>query len=80
MTNNNEWKLWHSERERFLSRDTEGLTKDLSAFKEHILKLQEVCPKDKAGWPVTTALIHLDKLKKEYDKFVSLLSRITDAL
>jgi hypothetical protein len=72
-----DWKLWHEERQAFAARETEGFTKDLEALKEHILRLQAVAPKDNAGWPVTTALISLDKLKREYDRFVTIVANIT---
>lgn len=66
MNTKDDWKPWHEERERFYTRDTEGFILDLEALKAHILKLQQVCPKDKAGWPHSTALVVLDLLHKEY--------------
>lgn len=64
-----DWTAWHEERKRFQARDTQGFTKDLKAFEQHIKNLTQVCPKDAAGWPVGTALYHLDILQKEYDRF-----------
>ena len=76
MPTKDDWELWHQERVNFAHRDTEGFTKDLSALKAHILKLQEVCPKDKAGWPVGTALILLGQLRKEHDRFQRYLDQL----
>lgn len=64
-----DWGPWHLEKGIFAKRDTEGFVKDLQALKAHILKLQAICPKDSAGWPVGTALRALTTLQKEYERF-----------
>lgn len=76
MANKEDWEQWNHERANFSGRDTEGFTKDLKALKNHIRKLQEVCPKDKAGWPVGTALKVLDKLRKEHDRLHKYLDQL----
>lgn len=76
MTNEDKWKAWHEEIQSFLDRDTEGFTQDLKALEYHIRALQLVCPKDKAGWPVSKALIYLNKLKKDYTRFADILIRL----
>lgn len=76
MTTKDNWSNWNNEQHNFAHRDTEGFTKDLAALKAHISKLQEVCPKDKAGWPVGTALNVLDKLRKEHDRFQRYLDQL----
>ena len=65
--NKNSWVPWNEERQTYGQRESAGFTKDLQALKEHIRKLQEVCPKDKAGWPVAQALDVLDRLKRDYE-------------
>jgi len=70
----NGWEAWQEEREDFLARETEGFTKDLRALKQHIRTLGKVCPKDEAGFPVQTALIHIDRLTKEYNRFKTYIS------
>ena len=64
MPERQDWSDWDKERRRFTKRDTEGFTKDFAALEGHIKKLVEVCPKDKVGFPVTKALIHIDTLRK----------------
>jgi len=64
-----DWTSWHLERSRFLARDTEGFTKDLKAFEQHIKNLTELSPKDTAGFPVGQALFHIDKFHAEYNRF-----------
>lgn len=71
------WERWHQERTSFVKRETEGFTKDLKALEQHIKKLQEIAPKDEAGWPVTNALTIITKLQKDYIRFKSLLGNIT---
>jgi len=71
-----DWKAWHEERERFKKRDTSGFLADIEALAQHILKLQEVCPRDAAGWPAGTALAALDKLKKDLDRFKRYLDQL----
>ncbi len=63
-----DWKPWHEEIKRYANRDTEGLTKDLAALEAHIKKLAEVCPKDSAGFPHTTALIYFNRLQIRLDE------------
>lgn len=67
------WQAWHHEQELFLMHNTEGFEKDLNALHYHIRVLTHLCPKDKAGWPTTTALSHLDELKRDYARFKSYL-------
>lgn len=70
MSEKADWTQWNEERRIFAHRDTEGLTKDLKALKAHILKLQAVCPKDSAQWPVRLALDVIRGLQKDYDRFL----------
>jgi len=71
-----DWKPWHAEMEAFASRDTEGFVNDIHALKAHILKLQAVCPKDSAGWPVGTALRVIDNLQKQHNTFTRYLEQL----
>lgn len=66
-----DWSIWDEERQAFAARDTEGFTKDLAALEAHIKVLREVCPKDKAGFPVMTAVFHIDWLTQECNRFKS---------
>ena len=63
------------ERETFAARETRGFTDDLKALKEHILKLQNICPKDKAGWPVGNALSSIRQLQNDYNRFTRYLDQ-----
>jgi len=58
------WKAWNDERQRYSDYDTQGLEADIKALEAHIRVLQEVAPKDKAGWPDSNALQVIDKLKE----------------
>ena len=69
MTEGADWRAWDKERRDFQGRDTEGFTRDLLALEAHIKVLAEVAPKDRAGWPVQTALIHIGRLTSEYNRF-----------
>ncbi len=59
-----DWGKWYEERIAFQGRDTAGFTADLTALRSHIKALREASPKDEAGVPVTTALIHIARLVK----------------
>ncbi|MBA7663060.1 hypothetical protein ES703_71098 [subsurface metagenome] len=59
------WKAWHSERERYRHRDSEGFTKDVDALEAHIQKLVELAPKDQAGLLNLNALDIIDLLRKD---------------
>ena len=74
--NKEAWDKWHIERHLFATRDTEGFNKDLEALKAHITKLQKVCPKDPAGWPVPAALSYLNKLQADCSKFTQYLKNL----
>jgi len=69
-----DWQAWDKERADFQGRDTEGFTKDLEALEAHIKALAVVAPKDTAGWPVQTALIHIRMLTKDYNRFKGYLT------
>jgi len=68
-----DWQPWHAERKRFQRRDTKGYIIDFEALKNHIRKLQEVCPKDEAGWPVSTALSVINRLKRDFERVAGYL-------
>ncbi|MBA7523849.1 hypothetical protein ES705_15983 [subsurface metagenome] len=70
------WKPWHEEIKRYANRDTEGLDKDTAALEAHIKKLREVCPKDSAQYPHTTALIYLNQLKNRLDEVKKYLAAV----
>ncbi len=65
------WKAWDEEKKRFAKRETGGFTADLKALEQHITKLREVAPKDKAGWPHNTALAYLNQLQMKLDSIKS---------
>jgi len=71
-----DWKMWNEERERFQKRDTEGFTQDLKALTIHILKLQDLAPKDKANWPVGQALRVIDGLQSQQRVFTTWLEQL----
>ncbi len=71
------WKAWHKEIRRYAHRETEGLTADIKALEQHIAKLREVCPKDSAEFPITTALIYLNRLQTRLDKVKGYLAATT---
>lgn len=73
MATKDKWQAWHEERERYARRETKGFTADLKALEQHIAKLQEVAPKDEAGYCHTTALIYLNQLQM---KLVSIKSYV----
>jgi len=73
MPTEQDWSEWHKERENFKKRDTEGFTKDMAALGAHIKALRDVCPKDKAGVPVTAAFLYLDEMVKDYNTFAEYL-------
>lgn len=75
MQNKADWAAWHNERYAFAHRETEGFTRDLEALKQHILKLEEVCPKDKANWPAPDALTVLVKLHEDHFRFDRLVPK-----
>lgn len=69
MPEKQDWQAWHEERERFVSRDSEGFTQDLKALEQHIKKLTEVSPKDKAERPVVQALNLISELTKDFNRY-----------
>jgi len=74
MLHSEDWGEWDGERKRCTARDTEGFNKDLTALEAHIKTLREVCPKDKAGFPVSTALNHIGRLTREFNRFKNYLA------
>jgi hypothetical protein len=72
-----DWKAWEEEKKRFAKRETGGFTADLKALEQHIAKLREVAPKDKAGWPHNTALAYLNQLQMRLDGIKSYVSGAT---
>lgn len=68
MTNQADWKAWNEERQRFLELDSQGFEMDITSLEKHISKLQEVAPKDKAGWMNTHALDAIERLKTDLTK------------
>lgn len=77
VTTREHWRLWHEERQRFKTRGSTGYLQDILALKTHIMKLQDLAPKDKAGWPVYDALQVIDKLKREYRTYERYLEQMS---
>ena len=73
-----DWVSWHAERAAFKRRETEGITRDMEALKAHILKLQDLAPKDGTGFPSLSALNVLDTLRRDYDLFQHYLDYLKD--
>ena len=71
-----DWAKWQDEVKAYASRDTQGFSADIKALDEHIGKLWEVCPKDKAGYPHTTSLIYLNRLQQRLDYAKKYLSGV----
>lgn len=71
-----DWELWEKERTYFKARETEGFTKDFAALEAHIKRLQEVAPKDKAGWPVGQALKVIDQLQRDFHRIQTLFNLV----
>ncbi len=63
-----DWKAWNEEKKRFAKRETEGFTAEIKALEQHIKTLREVCPKDTAGYPHSTALWYLTGLQERVDE------------
>lgn len=63
-----DWKAWNDERQRFLELESQGFETDIAILEKHISKLQEVAPKDKAGWMNLNALEVVNKLKADLTK------------
>ncbi|MBA7607862.1 hypothetical protein ES703_15031 [subsurface metagenome] len=72
-----DWSAWHDEIKRYAKRETEGFTADLKALEQHIAKLREVAPKDKAGWLHNTALTYLNQLQMKLDSIKSYIAGAT---
>ncbi|MBA7643840.1 hypothetical protein ES703_51574 [subsurface metagenome] len=68
MTNKADWRAWNDERQRYLVLDSQGFDTDIASLERHISKLQEVAPKDKAGWITLNALELITKLKGDVAK------------
>ncbi|MBA7584442.1 hypothetical protein ES708_26396 [subsurface metagenome] len=66
-----DWKAWDEEKKRFAEREAGGFAADLKALEQHIAKLREVAPKDKAGWPHNIALTYLNQLQMNLDSIKS---------
>jgi len=62
-----DWKAWNEERKRFAKRETQGFSGDIKALEQHIKTLREICPKDTAGYPHSTALTILNELQQRVD-------------
>lgn len=62
-----DWKAWNEERKRFARRETQGFSGDIKALEQHIGTLREICPKDTAGYPHSTALTILIELQQRVD-------------
>ena len=71
-----DWKPWLEERRHFKNRESEGLTKDMEALAAHIKRLQELAPKDTAGWPIGNALKTIDTLHLEYLRIQRLIEQL----
>ncbi|GAI39172.1 unnamed protein product, partial [marine sediment metagenome] len=54
-----------------------GFAADLKALEQHIAKLREVAPKDKAGWLHNTALTYLNQLQTKLDSIKSYVAGAT---
>lgn len=70
------WEAWHTELKSFKQRETHGFSNDVKALEVHIYKLQELAPRDKAGWLVPPALAIIDKLQIDYQRAFELLQSI----
>ncbi|MBA7583640.1 hypothetical protein ES708_25587 [subsurface metagenome] len=68
MPNKADWKAWNDERKRFLELESQGFEMDIATLEKHISKLQEVAPKDQAGWMNTHALDAIERLKADLTK------------
>jgi len=68
MTNKADGKAWNEERQRFQELEPQGFEIDIANLTKHISKLQEVAPKDRAGWMNTNALEAIEKLKADLTK------------
>ncbi|MBA7478135.1 hypothetical protein ES707_13556 [subsurface metagenome] len=71
------WSAWHDEIKRYAKRETGGFAADLKALEQHIAKLREVAPKDKAGWLHNTALTYLNQLQMKLDGIKSYVAGAT---
>jgi len=67
-----DWEKWHAARTAFSARATEGFNTDLAALEAHIKNLQNIAPKDTAGWPVGTAMKVIDQLQRDYHRIKTL--------
>ena len=65
MANAEEWTEWNEERKRFQDLETQGYAQDITTLEAHIKKLQEVAPKDKAGWMNSNCLYVVGTLTNE---------------
>lgn len=68
MTNKVDWKAWNEERQRYLELNSQGFETDVATLAKHISKLQEVAPKDRAGWMNLHALDAIERLKADLTK------------
>ena len=71
-----DWHDWDAERKRFKRRDTQGLDADVEALRQHIAKLWEVAPKDKAGLPVGIAWRVIHNLREDLSRIEQYLRRL----
>jgi len=56
------WEAWNEERKRYRELESLGYEEDMKRLEAHIKKLQEVAPKDRAGWMNLNALDVVTKL------------------
>ena len=68
MPNKVDWKAWNEERQRYQQLESQGFEIDIANLKKHISKLQEVAPKDNAGWMNFHALDAINKLTADLTK------------
>ncbi len=60
-----DWKAWNEERQRFRELEPQGFEQDTASLEEHIRRLVEIAPKDKAGWMYGNALDIINLLQKQ---------------
>ena len=68
MTTKADWEAWNEERKRYLELESQGFESDIATLEKHISKLQQVAPKDGAGWMNHIALDALERLKADLTK------------
>ena len=60
MPTKKEWQAWNAVRKDFQDHESEGFTRDMAVFEDHIQKLIEI----QAGWSNTRGLDVINWLRK----------------